>query len=56
MNGSYDSSTPITGKDVKSTKMLEPGAREPYNTGKNTQDRDKTKHKPFGKLGLKGHC
>ncbi len=54
---SYDSPTPIQGKDVSATSMLTPGAREPYATGKNDVDkRDKGKHKPFGKLGVKGFC
>lgn len=50
---SYDSDIP-KGKPVEQTKQLEPGAREPYATGANKIERQKTKHKPFGKLGVKG--
>lgn len=56
-NMSYDSEVP-SGKCVEETKQLNAGAREPeaYIKGGNLLKRDVTKHKPFGKLGGKGHC
>lgn len=52
----YDGSVPKA-KDVKDTRMLEPNANQQsiYTTGENNIKRDKTSHKPFGKLGVKGH-
>lgn len=47
--------TPPKGKDVKSTAMLEPGAREKFATGTNTTKRHTASHKPYGKGGAKGH-
>lgn len=44
-----------SGKDVKQTSQLAGGARETYATGKSDQNRRVTKHKPWGKLGDKGH-
>lgn len=55
---SYDG-MPGAAKDVKDTKMLEPGARE---SAKKTTgpapnyDRSTVKHKPFGGLGVRGHA
>lgn len=53
---SYDDSPPAP-KDVKETKMLEPGAREAQlrQSGSNELKRWKSKHKSFGALGAKGH-
>lgn len=54
---SYDDSEIPRGKDVEETKNLMPGAREPksFTVGeKNTYNRDKTKHHPFGELGAMG--
>lgn len=54
---SYDDEDIPKGKCVDETKMLVPGAREPeaFVKGHNPQRRDvKEKHKPWGKLGLKG--
>jgi len=44
------------GKDVKDTKMLEPGGREPaeFQSGENVLERDTRKHGPFGGLGARG--
>lgn len=53
---SFDADAKTAAKDVKETKMLEPGAKEPYATGTNNQERHMGKHKPFGKLGAKGFC
>ena len=55
-DNSFDANADSKGKDVKETKMLEPGAKEPYATGTNVIDRHTGKHKPFGKLGAKGFC
>lgn len=54
---SYDG-TPPAAKDVRDTKMLDTGARESASrtTGTPNYDRSKTKHKPFGMLGNKGHA
>jgi len=52
--GSYDSDTPIEGKNVQDTKQLTPGAREPYATGTNQIQRQTTKHPNFGTLGAMG--
>lgn len=43
------------GKDVKNTSHFNTTARESYATGSNTTKRETVKHKPFGKLGAKGH-
>jgi len=52
---SFDASLPM-GKDVKDTKMLEPGGREPaeFQSGENVLERDTRKHGPFGGLGARG--
>ena len=55
-NMSFDTQAVDKAKDVRDTQMLEPGAKEPYATGKNEVSRDTRKHKPFGKLGAKGFC
>jgi len=55
---SYDGS-PSGAKDVKETKMLEPGARESSSRTVGptpNYDRSKTKHKPFGGLSVRGHA
>ena len=53
---SYDSTSPAP-KDVKDTKMLEPGAREnkERQSGDNVLKRWVGKHPNFGSLGAKGH-
>lgn len=55
--GFNDEITGSSGKDVKDTKQLDTTARETADTatGSNSQKRYTTKHKPFGKLGAKGH-
>jgi hypothetical protein len=53
---SFDTNAVDKGKDVKETKMLDPGAKEAFATGTNSVTRQTTKHKPFGKLGAKGFC
>ena len=54
---SYDGS-PSGAKDVKETKMLEPGARESAKrtTGTPNYDRSTVKHGAFGGLGVRGHA
>lgn len=54
-NMSFDAEYP-TPKDVKDTKMLQPGAREPesFQVGSNDITRDVRKHGPFGGLGGRG--
>jgi hypothetical protein len=41
--------------DVKNTAQLNDGARERFATGKNSTKRHKSKGKPVGKKGAKGH-
>jgi len=54
---SYDGA-PSKARDVKDTKMLEPGARESAKrtTGTPNNDRSTVKHKAFGALGVRGHA
>lgn len=49
--GYNDEVTSGMAKDVKDTKMLEPGARERFATGINSTKRHKAKHGPFGGKG-----
>ena len=59
-DGSFDSMTPdvTKGKNAMDTNLMTPGAREPYNSGKDDMNeagkRTMDRHKPFGKLGVKG--
>lgn len=50
----FDDTGSHKGVDVRDTKMLTPGAREVYATGKNELKRDENKTKPAPKLGVKG--
>lgn len=54
---SYDGK-PGAAKDVKETNMLSTEARESSKrqSGTPNYDRSKTKHKPFGGLGVRGHA
>lgn len=54
---SYDGK-PGAAKDVKETNMLSTEARESpkRQSGTPNYDRSKTKHKPFGGLGVRGHA
>lgn len=51
---SFADQPPASGKDVKDTKMLDTTSRDVNATGKNVLERKTGKHKPFGKLGVKG--
>jgi len=53
--GFDDEVSSSSGKDVKDTKQLDATAREKNATGTNKTSRSTTKHKPFGKLGTRGH-
>lgn len=51
-NFSFNDKTPPKGDKAK---LLQPGAREKYATGKNELKRQVTPHKSPGKLGVQGH-
>lgn len=53
---SYDDANTPKGKPVEETKLLDTTAREPQCTVSipSPLKRDVGKHKPFGKLGVKG--
>lgn len=54
--GVNDEVTSGSAKDVKDTSMLNTEAKERFATGQNSTKRHTSKHKGFGKLGLRGHA
>lgn len=53
--GFSDEVSASSAKDQNSTSLMDASAREKNATGTNSTKRETSKHKPYGKLGAKGH-